>query len=170
MHRALAVAVGRWLGRSGTSRFGGLQGRQATRGGDGPQGRSPGGKRQRAAPQARRREGLEPNGRDSKDGTGRRPESPAAHCADTPRPFNARSKTTYRCDLSQNHIAAPMASHRGTISTAPNRLRGLAPSARIHSSARRRHGTSTSDGSNLTGSAHETENRTLRHSRACTPL
>ena len=37
----------------------------------------------RAAPQARRREGLKPNGRDGKDGTGRSPESPAALCADT---------------------------------------------------------------------------------------
>ena len=36
-----------------------------------------------AAPQVRRREGLKPNGRDGKDGTGRSPESPAALCADT---------------------------------------------------------------------------------------
>ncbi|GAB3359270.1 hypothetical protein GCM10027395_03410 [Giesbergeria sinuosa] len=41
-----------------------------------------------AAPQARRREGLEPNGRDGKDGTGRSPQSPAEHRADRPGPDN----------------------------------------------------------------------------------
>ena len=40
---------------------------------------------ERAAPQARRREGLEPNGRDDKDGTGRSPQSPAVQGTDTPR-------------------------------------------------------------------------------------
>jgi hypothetical protein len=38
-----------------------------------------------AAPQVRRREGLKPNGRDGKDGTGRSPQSPTAHRADPPR-------------------------------------------------------------------------------------
>jgi len=46
------------------SRFGGIEGRQASRGGDSPQGFPLECKRQRAAPQARRREGLKPNGRD----------------------------------------------------------------------------------------------------------
>ena len=66
------------------SRFGRIEGRQAVRGGDSPQG-FPLEARERAAPQARRREGLEPNGRDDKDGTGRSPQSPAVQGTDTPR-------------------------------------------------------------------------------------
>lgn len=41
----------------------------------------------RSAAGAKMREGLQPNGRDGKGGTGRSPKSPAAHRADTPRPF-----------------------------------------------------------------------------------
>jgi hypothetical protein len=41
----------------------------------------------RAAPQARRREGLEPDGRDGKGGAGRSPKSPAVQRTDTPGPF-----------------------------------------------------------------------------------
>lgn len=38
----------------------------------------------RVAPQARRREGLEPDGRDGEVGTGRSPQSPAVQGTDTP--------------------------------------------------------------------------------------
>lgn len=54
------------------SRFGGIKGRQAVRGADSPQGFP---LEASAAPQARRREGLKPNGRDDKDGTGRSPKA-----------------------------------------------------------------------------------------------
>lgn len=46
----------------------------------------------RSANGAKLREGLEPNGRDGKDGTGRSPQSPAALRADTPRPFHILKK------------------------------------------------------------------------------
>ena len=62
-----------------------LQGRQAQRGG---MGLAPIPRRQakRAAPQARRREGLKPNGRDGKDGTGRSPKARRRIAPTRPRP------------------------------------------------------------------------------------
>ena len=69
--------------RSGASRFGGVEGRQASHGGDSRKA-FPWRQAKRAAPQARRREGLKPNGRDGAAGTGpspkaRRCEAPARH-------------------------------------------------------------------------------------------
>ncbi|HBY34833.1 hypothetical protein IPC150_01330 [Pseudomonas aeruginosa] len=60
-----------------------FKGRQVQRGGDGPCA-DPLEQATRAAPQARRREGLAPNGRDDKDGTGRSQLSPAVQGTDTP--------------------------------------------------------------------------------------
>ena len=69
--------------RSGASRFGSIEGRQAPRSGDSRKA-FPWRQAKRAAPQARRHEGLKPNGRDGAAGTGpspkaRRCEAPARH-------------------------------------------------------------------------------------------
>ncbi|AGH83618.1 hypothetical protein A3768_2447 [Ralstonia solanacearum] len=40
---------------------------------------------------------MKPNGRDGKDGTGRSPQSPAAHRADTPRSFQTSKQETRTC-------------------------------------------------------------------------
>src|SRR3546814_4210585 len=65
----------RWPGRSGS-----IEGRQVSCGGDSLLCFL---LKASTAPQARRREGLKPNGRDSKDGTGHSPKSPAARSGDT---------------------------------------------------------------------------------------
>ena len=72
--RAPSLAAGRWPGRSGNAGSAVFEGRQAARGGDSLQS-FPWRQAKRAAPPARRREGLKPNGRDDKDGTGRSPKA-----------------------------------------------------------------------------------------------
>ena len=74
VHRGGALA-----GPIRRSRFGRIERRQAARGGDSPQGFP---LEASAAPQARRREGLKPNGRDSEVGTGRSPKA-RRRCAPT---------------------------------------------------------------------------------------
>src|SRR3546814_13635560 len=61
------IAAERWPGRSGS-----IEGRQVSCGGDSLLCFL---LKASTAPQARRREGLKPNGRDSKDGTGTSPKS-----------------------------------------------------------------------------------------------
>ena len=62
--------AGRWPGRSGDAGSTLLQGCQASRGGDSPQGFPLEASEARSAAGAQVREGLEPNGRDDKGGTG----------------------------------------------------------------------------------------------------
>ena len=78
----LFAAVALWPSRR--SRFGDIEGRQAARGGDGPCADPPEASEARSAAGAKPREGLQPNGRDGEDGTGRSPKSPVAHGADPP--------------------------------------------------------------------------------------
>ena len=68
-------------GRSGAAGSAVFEGRQASRGGDSPQG-FPWRQAKRAAPQARRREGSKPDGRDGEVGTGRSPKA-RRRCAPT---------------------------------------------------------------------------------------
>ncbi len=67
--------VGRWPGRSGASRFGFPPGGAKHRAAGMGLAPIPWRQAKRAAPQARRREGLKPNGRDDQDGTGRSPKA-----------------------------------------------------------------------------------------------
>jgi hypothetical protein len=71
---AMSAATGRWPGRSGAA--GSAASRGAKHRAAGIARRAfPWRQAQCAAPQARRREGLKPNGRDGKDGTGRSPKA-----------------------------------------------------------------------------------------------
>ena len=79
---------------------------------------------QRAAPQARRREGLEPTGRDGEVGTGRSPKSPAVQGTGTPRRscslslITSRQKQSNRGARSRNDWASMQCRES---STAPRR-------------------------------------------------
>ena len=81
-----------------------IHGRHAQRGGDGPWADPLWRQAERAAPQARRREGLKPNGRDGKGRHGAQSESPAVRCADTPCMCLYRSKlfSSYQAMLGPN--------------------------------------------------------------------
>ena len=96
------------------SRFGRIERRQAARGGDSPQGFP---LEASAAPQARRREGLKPNGRDSEVGTGR---SPKARRRSAPtRPGSSRFPNRKRGHASDEMGAAYAAGYaRGKPKTA----------------------------------------------------
>ncbi|GGH49005.1 hypothetical protein SAMN05421875_11549 [Acidovorax soli] len=86
----------------------------------------------RAAPQARRREGLEPNGRDGVVGTGRSPQSPVVRSTDPPRMYLYQFKPLLGGQARHiPHTAKPfcLPIQRSIRSTAPRRV-GEAPAAR----------------------------------------
>ena len=86
--------AGRLPGRSGASRFGGIEGLPASHGRDGPYA-DPLEQAKRAAPMARRREGLEPKGCDDKGGTGRSPQSPVVRSTGPPCMYLDRLKPLF---------------------------------------------------------------------------